>query len=1158
MFVVCRFPIGVLATDQVRYIVAPGSRSVFSKKLSFACVFTLLLCCAGSVKNASAQTSVTTWHNDISRTGQNLNETVLTPQNVNSTQFGKLFSQPVDGEIYAQPLYLPGLTINGSKHNVVFVATENDSVYAFDADSNGGSASAPLWQASMVASAHGASSGETAVPSSALENTTDIHPSIGISGTPVIDPTTNTLYVVSKTTLTTSSEFVQRLHALDVTTGAEKFGGPMVLSASVYGSGAGSSGGTLTFDPKWQHQRAGLLLLNGIVYIAFAAHQDFETWHGWVLAYDAATLKQTGVFCTTPNGQEAGIWMAGEGLAAEVVDSVKKPYGRMFVTTGNGDYDATTPYTTNNVDYGDSLLNLDLTNGAPTVQDEFTPSNQGTLYGNDLDLASGGVLLLPTQTTGSYPHLLVQVGKTGTIYLVNRDNLGGYNTSSDQVVQSLPNAITGMWGTPAYWNGTIYMGGAFDGGSSDHLKAFALSKGMLTSSPTAQSSESYGFPGASPSISANGTTNGILWTINSSAFSRTGTPGPGILQAHDASNIATTLYSSDTNPSRDTPGGAVKFTTPIVTNGKVYVGASGQLSVYGLLSSQQTAAAPVFSPGTETFSGSLSATITDATPGATIYYTTDGSTPTTTSTVYSGPVTVNTTTTLQAIASVTNYLQSAVSSATYSNSNQKVIVQINAGGAAAGSYLADEDFSGGMAWTMPSPVTINTSQVTNPAPQAVYQSERAGASTYTIPNLTAGASYTVNLHFAEIYYNAIGQRQFNVLINGTQVLTNFDIIAATGAEYVAIVKSFPATAAANGTITIQFATGAVDLPKVDGIEILQSTTTPSTTALQIDAGSATAAGSYLADQNFSGGSVYSTTATINTSKVGNPAPQAVYQTERYGAFTYTIPNLTAGASYTVNLHLAEIYWNAVGKRIFNVLINGTQVLTNFDIFAAAGGEDIAIVKSFPATAAANGTITIQFTNGATDQPKISGVEILQGTTASTGTIVNLSGKYNIYGIATVGTAPASGGFDNQGYAYNSSLLGTSLNYQNLTFPLAAANTADAVSSIAVPLLAGQYSQLFLLGAGSSGNQMNQTIVATYTDGSSSTFTQNFSDWVTPQNFAGEATVSTTSSRITPSGQSGNPTVYVYGYTFNLTAGKTVASVKLPPNRNVGFFAIGLK
>ena len=600
-----------------------------------------------------AQVSVTTWHNDIARTGQNLNETILNTSNVNATQFGKLFSQPVDGYVYTQPLYLPNLTIGGESHNVVFVATEHDSVYAFDADNNAGSNASPLWFASMLTAAHGAAAGATTVFASTGD---DIYPEIGITGTPVIDPASGTLYVVSATQ--EGSTYVQRLHALDVTSGAEKFGGPVVITASVSGTGNGSAGGTMTFDPEWENQRAGLLLLNGVVYVGFAAHMDGGPFHGWIIAYNAQTLKQTGAFCVTPNGEDGGIWMGGAGLAAEINDLAGHPFGRMFVATGNGDYTAAKPYAAG-MDFGDTILNLDLTNGVFTVEDNFTPAIQASEDQNDGDQGAGGLLILPTQTTGSFPHLLIQAGKSGEVYLLNRENLGGYNTSGDQVVQGLPFEVgsVGTWTMPAYWNGNVYYWGV-----NDTLKMFPLVNGQLTG-PTAVSSETYSFPGANPSISANGNTQGIVWTIDSQAFGPP--PGPAQLQAHNATSPGTTLYSSSTNASRDNPGNAVKFSVPTVANGKVYVGAQYQISIFGLLSGQQTAASPELSPGAESFTGSLTVSMSDATAGATIYYTLDGSTPTVSSTVYTTPITIKATTTIQAMAIASGFLQSGVTSETY-------------------------------------------------------------------------------------------------------------------------------------------------------------------------------------------------------------------------------------------------------------------------------------------------------------------------------------------------------------------------------------------------------------------------------------------------------------------------------------------------------------
>ncbi|MGA2889405.1 MAG: chitobiase/beta-hexosaminidase C-terminal domain-containing protein, partial [Terracidiphilus sp.] len=700
--------------------------------------------------------------------------------NVNSTQFGKLFSQAVDGYIYAQPLYLPSVTIGGQLHNVVFVATEHDSVYAFDADSNGGNDASPLWFASMLTTAHGAATGATTISSDTIG--TDIIPEIGITGTPVIDPASGTLYVVSATEEGTN--FVQRLHALDITTGAEKFGGPVAISATVSGTGNGSSGGTLTFDYEWQNQRAGLLLINGIIYIAFGSHSDNGPWHGWIFGYNEQTLKQTGVFCTSPNGVGAGIWMGGAGLAADVLDPVNHPYGRVFLATGNGDYTATTPYAFG-MDYGDSILNLDVTGGVPTIQDEFTPMDQAILDEWDQDQGAGGILIVPTQTTGSYPYLLVQAGKLGEVYMLNRANLGGYNTAADQVVQELPNGVTGSWNTPAYWNGTVYYWGA-----SDTLKAFPLVNGQLTG-PTATSSETYGYPGADPVISANGNTQGIVWTIESDAFT---SGSPAVLQAHNASNVATTLYSSSTNLSRDNPGPAVKFTVPTVTNGKVYVGANGQLSVFGLLSGEQSVADPQLSPAAEAFSGSLAVSMTDATAGATIYYTLDGSAPTVASTVYTSPVTISATTTINAMASAPGYLQSTVTSGTYVDSSQ----------------VATPTFSPGSG-TFTQSISV------------------------TISDSTAGAT---------IYYTTDGTvpTTSSTLYSGT-----ISIGATTTLNAIAVAPGLTNSDVASATYTINTGQTGIDFPvgfaSTQGIMILNGSTDLDDTRLQLTTGETGEAGS---------------------------------------------------------------------------------------------------------------------------------------------------------------------------------------------------------------------------------------------------------------------------------------------------------------------------
>ncbi|MGB8322361.1 MAG: chitobiase/beta-hexosaminidase C-terminal domain-containing protein, partial [Candidatus Acidiferrum sp.] len=655
---------------------------LFLRRFTIALVFASLVCLS-----SFAQTNVTTQHYDISRTGANTNETILTPANVNTTTFGKLFSQPVDGYAYAQPLYMPSITLGvgtaqaGTKHNIIFIATEHDSVFAYDADSNIGANAAPLWQVSLLDAAHGAGAGETTVPNGDV-STTDILPEIGITSTPVIDPNTNTLYVVAKSTVA-GITFIQRLHALDITTGAEKFAGPVTLAASVPGTGNGSSNGILNFDPKWESNRPGLLLLNGIVYLAFGAHGDNGPWHGWLLAYNATTLQLTGAWCATPNASAGGIWMGGTGIAADVPTG--KPFGRIFTATGNGTFDATAPSYTNSMDYADSIIKLDLNNGVPTmsangvtVGDDFTPHDQASMNNGDLDQAAGGVVILPDSVGGGGGnHQLVQVGKTARVFVLNRENLGGYNPNNTTDPEESAYLAGGLWGGPAYWNGNVYIWG-----TNDHLKAFSFANGALNSTPTSTSNETTGQFSPTPTVSASGTTNGIVWSLRTDNYS---TQGREILYAHNATNVSTLLYSSESNVARDNPGNSVKFITPTVINGKVYVGSESQLSVFGLLNGSTQAAAPAFNPPSESFSTSVQVTLTDSTSGASIYYTTDGSTPTTSSTRYTAPFTLTASTTFNAIAAGTGMLASTVSSATYTLLTQVATPTFNP---APGSYTA--------------------------------------------------------------------------------------------------------------------------------------------------------------------------------------------------------------------------------------------------------------------------------------------------------------------------------------------------------------------------------------------------------------------------------------------------------------------------------------
>ncbi len=625
-----------------------------------------------------ASVSVLTYHNDNARTGLNTNETVLTPDNVASTNFGQLFTQPVDGFVYAQPLVMTNVAIPGKGvHNVVFVATEHDSVYAFDADNDSGGNALPLWQTSFINPA----AGVTSVPSADV-GCTDLLPEIGITSTPVIDPVSGTIYVEAKTEEMTNgvTTFVHRLHALDVTTGAEKFGGPVMIQVSVPGSGDGSDGnGNLSFDPMKHMNRPGLLLNQGVIYLAYASHCDISPYHGWLISYDAHTLAFINVFNTTPNGGLGGIWQSGNGPDADT-------NGNIYVMTGNGTFDSTT-----NNDYGDSFLKFSTTNGLQ-LADSFTPFNQQELSDADNDLGSGGPMLLP-DAAGSvaHPHLIVGSSKLGTIYLLDRDGLGGFNPANDnKIVEELPSAIGGTWSSPAYFNNTIYYQG-----SGDVLNAFPISQASISPMPSAQGPDNFGFPGATPSISANGTNDGIVWAIETDNF---GNNGPAILHAYDATNVASELYNSD--EVNEDPGGAVKFAVPTIANGKVYAGAQYTLAVYGL---GVFLTGPSIAPSGATFTNSLMVTLSNAAPGATLYYTLDGSPPTTNSIRYTGPFVITNSLCVKARAFQAGAVNSPLAAATF----------ISGKDAGTGTGLTGEYFTDQPATFINPPTLVRTDATVN-------------------------------------------------------------------------------------------------------------------------------------------------------------------------------------------------------------------------------------------------------------------------------------------------------------------------------------------------------------------------------------------------------------------------------------------------------------
>jgi hypothetical protein len=504
----------------------------------------------------AAGTDVLTYKNDLNRSGQNLSETTLTPANVGSSSFGLLRNLAVDGKVDAQPLYVSHLIVSGSAHNVVFAATEHDSVYAFDADTG-----TALWHVSLLAA------GETL---SDAHGCGQVVPEIGITSTPVIDRGAGAhgvLYVVGMSK-DASSNYHQRLHALDLATGAELLSGPVEITAE-YPTAAG---GSTTFSPGQYEERAALLLLNGTIYTSWTSHCDITPYFGWIIAYSASTLARTAALNVAPNGGGVGpsIWMSGGGPAADSA-------GNIYVLTANGAFETTMDANgfPSGHDYGNSFLKISTAGGSMSIADYFTMYNEVAESAADQDLGSGGAMLLPdlTDSSNTVRHLVIGAGKDGNIYIVNRDSMGKFNSSGNsRIWQQISGGVaSGIFSTPAYFNGTVYYG---DVGAT--LKAFAISNAKLAAAPQSQSATQFVYPGTAPSVSAKGTSNAIVWAHENA--------NPAVLHAYDATNLAHELYNSNQAAGkRDQFGIGNKFITPTVADGKVFVGTTAGVAVFGLL-----------------------------------------------------------------------------------------------------------------------------------------------------------------------------------------------------------------------------------------------------------------------------------------------------------------------------------------------------------------------------------------------------------------------------------------------------------------------------------------------------------------------------------------------------------------------------------------------
>ena len=674
---------------------------------------------------------------DTWQSGANTNETILTTANVKASGFGKIFSHPVDGYVYAQPLVLTGVSIPGQGvHDLVFVATEHDSLYAFDANDADGTNASPIWAVSFIGP------GVTPVPNSDV-GSGDIVPQIGITSTPVIDREAGTIYVEVKTK-ETGSVYRHRLHALDVATGAERPGSPVLITATSKGTGDGTDGkGNVPFHQLREMNRSSLTLVNlpgrtnPVVYLSYASHGDNGPYHGWVLGYDTATLNLVHSYNTTPNGGLGGIWMSG---AAPVFDAL----GNYYAITGNGTYNSAAG------NYGDSYIKLSTSGTNLALVDWFTPFNQDPLNQADADLGSGGAIALPDSVgNATHPHLILGCGKEGRIYLIDRDNMGHFHSGNDsQIVQSALGLIGGTWSSPSFYKNRIYYQGA-----GDVMKAFSISNAAFATTPLSRSGTGFGFPGATPIISSSGLSNGIAWALQTDAY---GNRGNTVLHAYDADNLATELYNSSQAGNRDLPGPAVKFTVPTIANGKVYVGTGNAISIYGL---GAWVAAPSIQPPGAVFDGVTNAVVTDATPGAEIHYTTDGTTPTLQSTLYTGPISITNTVALRARAFKAGLVASDTTLAGFFPSSA-----FGSGKGLLGSYWSNHlgTFSGPPTITRVDPTIHADWSAAGPDP-------RIGQSKYTVR-----WTGTVQAQFNETYtFYATADDGVRLTVNGKQLVNGW-------------------------------------------------------------------------------------------------------------------------------------------------------------------------------------------------------------------------------------------------------------------------------------------------------------------------------------------------------------------------------------------------
>jgi hypothetical protein len=883
------------------------------------------------VASARAQVSVLTQDADTERDAVYSNETQLTP----TSTIHKLFTMSLDDPVMGQALVL------GGTPNMLFVTTSPNhnagatSAWAFNADTG-----ATIWHLSLGTNA----AFTTAAPV--------LDPKLGPNGA---------LFVVTKS----SGGNVNELHAIDVLHGTELPGSPMTISATADGVG---------FDSAQENDRSALLDVNGTIYTSFCHMTDSGTYHGWLIGYKYTTgagFTQNGVWCDTcaGGGNEGGIWGGGDGIAYDGTN--------IYVETGNGSIGGG--------NFGMSIVQLSPSN-LGTVLSSYLPPDAVGHSNADQDLNGGGMVIMP----GTGGKIFIGPTKYGSAYLVNGADLGA------AALETYGGLSAAIGFSPIAWNsGSAQYAYLWPNG--DAIQQYCYVGGTTGGAACHTSSFKNG---GTMAISGTGA-NAILWAFGGSE-----------LHAMNPTDVSAADYWNSNMSAGDATGAGGAYQYLAIANGKVYVPAGNSLIAYGTPGGVTTCMTSPTTPSglsaTAASSSQINLTWTASTAGAgcgityTVYQSTTAGTQGTaiasgvTGTSFSATGLTAATTYYYEVVAVDSFGSSAASGQAMATTSMAAngtcgVICIDSGAAtgAPSPWTDDEDFAGGA--TIDHANTINTSNVTNPAPAVVYQSARVGATTasgvgapftYTIPGLTAGTNYLVRLHFAETFFATAGSRVFNVSINGTQVLTKFDIFATAGGENIANIQQFTEAANASGQLVITF-TSVTNNALISGIEVDQARTPRSCGTLCIDSGSTTGSTPFVADEDFTGGMTIDHANVINTNNVTNPAPEAVYQTARVGAtqasgvgapFTYTLTGLTAASSYTVRLHFAETFFTTKGSRVFNVSINGTQVLTNFDIVAASGGENIANIQQFTATANASGDITITFTS-VTNNALISGIEI---------------------------------------------------------------------------------------------------------------------------------------------------------------------------------------